>query len=87
MPFELKNVGSIYQKVVIKMLKSQFGMNIEMYINDMMIKTMQPINDFKDLQEVFRVIKEYGVRLTLRNEILELLLRCSLDILFKPMEL
>lgn len=87
MPFELKNVGSIYQKVVIKMLKSQFGMNIEMYINDMMIKTMQPINDFKDLQEVFRVIKEYGVRLTLRNAILELLLRCSLDILFKPMEL
>lgn len=36
---------------------------METYINDMMIKTVEPTNHVKDLEEVFRVIREYRMRL------------------------
>ena len=39
MPFSLKNVGSTYQRMMTKMFKSQMGKNIEVYIDDMMVKS------------------------------------------------
>ena len=38
MPFGLKNVGSIYQRMMTRMFKPQLGKNIEVYINDMVVK-------------------------------------------------
>ena len=39
MPFSLKNVGSIYQRMMIRMFESQLGKNIEIYIDDMVVKS------------------------------------------------
>ena len=39
MPFSLKNVGSTYQRMMTKMFKSQMGKNIEVYIDDMVVKS------------------------------------------------
>ena len=39
MLFSLKNVGSMYQRMMTKMFKSQMGKNIEVYINDMVVKS------------------------------------------------
>ena len=39
MPFSLKNVGSTYQRMMIRMFESQLGKNIEIYIDDMMVKS------------------------------------------------
>ena len=38
MPFGLKNVGSIYQRMMTRMFQSQLGRNIEIYIDDMVVK-------------------------------------------------
>ena len=38
MPFGLKNVGSTYQKMMIRMFEPQLGKNIEVYIDDMVVK-------------------------------------------------
>ena len=39
MPFGLKNVGSTYQMMIIRMFKPQLGKNIEVYIDDMVVKS------------------------------------------------
>ena len=38
MPFGLKNVGSMYQRMMTKMFEAQMGKNIEVYIDDMVVK-------------------------------------------------
>lgn len=40
MPFGLKNIGDTYQHLVNKMSKDQLGKNMEIYIDDMMIKSI-----------------------------------------------
>ena len=39
MPFDLKNAGSTYQRMITKMFESQMGKNIEVYIDDMVVKS------------------------------------------------
>ena len=39
MSFGLKNVGATYQRLVTRMFWSQIGKNVEVYINDMVIKS------------------------------------------------
>ena len=39
MPFGLKNVRSTYQKMMTRMFKSLLGKNIEIYIDDMLVKS------------------------------------------------
>ena len=39
MPFGLKNDRSTYQRMMTKMFKAQMGKNIEVFIDDMMVKS------------------------------------------------
>ena len=39
MPFSLKNAGSTYQKMMTRMFEPQLGKNIEIYIDDMVVKS------------------------------------------------
>ena len=39
MPFGLKNVRSTYQRMMTRMFESQLGKNIEVYIDDMVVKS------------------------------------------------
>ena len=39
MPFGLKNAGSTYQRMMIKMFETQMGKSIEVYIDDMVVKS------------------------------------------------
>ena len=39
MPFGLKNAGSTYQRMITKMFEAQMGKNIEVYIDDMVVKS------------------------------------------------
>ncbi|KAI3772663.1 hypothetical protein L6452_03853 [Arctium lappa] len=41
MPFGLKNAGSTYQRLVNKMFKDQLGDTMEVYIDDMLVKSRQ----------------------------------------------
>ena len=38
MPFGLKNARSTYQRMMTKMFKSQLGKNVEVYIDDMVVR-------------------------------------------------
>ena len=39
MPFGLKNAGSTYQRMMTRMFEPQLGKNIEVYIDDMVVKS------------------------------------------------
>uniref|UniRef100_A0A2N9I550 Uncharacterized protein n=1 Tax=Fagus sylvatica TaxID=28930 RepID=A0A2N9I550_FAGSY len=63
MPFGLKNAGATYQRMVTKMFKDQIGKTMEIYIDDMVVKSRSSQNHLKDLTETFRVLKLHKLRL------------------------
>ena len=62
MPFSLKNAGSTYQKMVTQMFESQIGRNVEVYIDNMVVKSKQVVEHLADLGEVLLVLKEHKLR-------------------------
>ena len=60
MPFRLKNVGATHQRMMTRMFRDKIGRTIEVYIDDMVVKSkweMQHINDLKRVFEVLRLHK------------------------------
>ena len=43
MPFGLKNTGATYQRMMTRMFKDKIGRTIEVYIDDMVVKSKQKI--------------------------------------------
>ena len=63
MSFGLKNAGSTYQRMMTKMFESQLGKNIEIYIDDMVVKSKMVSEHVGDLQAIFEILKKYKLRL------------------------
>ena len=57
MPFGLKNAGATYQRLVNRMFQKQIGTFMEVYIDDMLVKSI------KSLVEAFQVLKSYNMKL------------------------
>lgn len=49
MPFELKYLGATYQKLVNKMFVYLIGKIMEIYVDDMMVKSLQTKDNIKHL--------------------------------------
>ena len=65
MPFGLKNVGATYQRLVTKMFRPLLGKTMEVYIDDMLIKSKERPDLATHLQQVFDLLKAYGMKLNL----------------------
>ncbi|XP_065630146.1 uncharacterized protein LOC136067783 [Quercus suber] len=63
MPFGLKNAGSTYQRMMTRMFEPQLGRNIEVYIDDMVVKSKVVAEHVKDLESTFEVLRKYKLRL------------------------
>ena len=63
MPFKLKNVRSTYQRMMTRMFEPQLGKNIEVYINDMVVKIKAESEHVNDLESIFEVLREHKLRL------------------------
>ncbi|KAI5318322.1 hypothetical protein L3X38_038030 [Prunus dulcis] len=64
MPFRLNNAGSTYQRLVNKMFKSQIGKTMEVYIDDMVVKSQEKSQHIRHLEEVFNILRRYSMRLS-----------------------
>ena len=62
-PFGLKNVGSTYQRMMTKMFEPQLGKNIEVYIDDMVVKSKVASEHVGDLRSIFEILREHKLRL------------------------
>ena len=63
MPFRLKNVGATYQRVVNKMFQKHIETTIEVYINDMLVKSVKAELHVAHLAESFQILKNYNMKL------------------------
>ena len=63
MPFGLKNVGATYQRLETKMFRPLLGNTIEVYIDDMLVKSKERPNHDKHLQEAFELLRAYDMKL------------------------
>ena len=63
MQFGLKNVGATYQRLVIKMFKPLLGKIIEVYIDDMLVKSKEHLDHAEHLQEAFELLRVYDMKL------------------------
>ena len=59
MPFGLKNAGATYQRLVNKMFSKQMGRNMEVYVDDMLVKSKEELTYLDDLREMFATLKQY----------------------------
>lgn len=53
MPFGLKNVGAIYQRLVNKVFEGQLRRNMEAYVDDVLIKCREVPLHLANLKETF----------------------------------
>ena len=63
MPFGLKNTGSTYQRMMIKMFEPQLGKNVEVYIDDMVVKSKLVSGHLVDLANIFEILRRHKLRL------------------------
>ena len=63
MPFGLKNAGAMYQRLVNQMFKKQIGKNVEVYVNDMLVKSKEEEDHLDDLKETFNTLRQYNMKL------------------------
>ena len=63
MLFGLKNAGSTYQWMMTKMFELQLGKNIEVYIDDMVVKSKLVSEHIMDLKNIFEILREHKLRL------------------------
>ena len=63
MPFRLKNAGSAYQRMMTRMFESQLGKNIEVHIDDMVVKSKVVVEHLRDLGDIFEVLRKHKLRL------------------------
>ena len=63
MHFGLKNVGATYQRLVNHMFRPQIGQNVEVYVDDMLVKSLGEEKHLDDLQETFDTLRQYNMKL------------------------
>ena len=63
MPFGLKNAGSTYHRMMTKMFEPQLGKNVEVYIDDMVVKSKLVFEHLADLTNIFEILRRHKLHL------------------------
>ena len=63
MPFGLKNASATYQRLMYKMFANQIETNVQVYVDDMLVKSHREDNHLEDLKETFDILCSYNMKL------------------------
>nr|GEX37184.1 reverse transcriptase domain-containing protein [Tanacetum cinerariifolium] len=58
MPFGLKNAGATYQRLMDKAFEGQIGRNIEVYVDDLVVKSYTDAEMIRDIEETFHTLRK-----------------------------
>ena len=75
MPFGLKNVVATYQHLVNMMFKGQIGKTMEVYVNDMLVKSKAASDHIAHLADMFKILRKYRMKLNP--------LKCAFSVAFR----
>nr|GEX43897.1 reverse transcriptase domain-containing protein [Tanacetum cinerariifolium] len=67
MPFGLRNAGATYQRLVDEAFHKQIGRNMEVYMDDLIIKSRREDEIVRDVEETFKTLKEINMKLNPKN--------------------
>ena len=65
MPFGLKNAGATYQRLMNKMFALQIGRNVQVYVDNMLMKSRREEDHLEDLRKTFDTLRSYNMKLNL----------------------
>ena len=63
MPFGLKNTGVTYQRLMNRMFAPKIGRNVQVYVDDMLVKSQSEEDHLEDLRETFDTLRSYNLKL------------------------
>jgi ribonuclease HI len=63
MPFGLKNAGATYQRLVNKMFVNLIGRTMEVYVDDMLVKSLRTNDHVTHLCEMFQILRKHQMKL------------------------
>ena len=63
MPFGFKNAGATYQRLVNRMFQKQIDNTMEVYIDDMLVKSTTTELHIAHLSEAFQILRNYNMKL------------------------
>ena len=63
MPFGLKNVGATYQRLMTKIFQPLIGRMMEVYIDDMLVKSKERPDHTEHLRETFELLRTNSMKL------------------------
>nr|GEX31969.1 reverse transcriptase domain-containing protein [Tanacetum cinerariifolium] len=63
MPFGLKNASATYQRLMDKAFESQMGRNIEVYVDDLVVKSHTEAKMVRDIEETFQTLRKINMKL------------------------
>nr|GEZ78780.1 reverse transcriptase domain-containing protein [Tanacetum cinerariifolium] len=63
MPFGLKNTSATYQLLVDKAFDKQIGRNLEIYVDDLVIKSHKETELLRDIEETFYTLRRINMKL------------------------
>ena len=69
MPFRLKNAGATYQRLMNKMFKELTGDIMEVYIDDMCVKSKEKESHIEHLTRVFEILQKFKIKLNLGKNV------------------
>ena len=62
MPFGLKNAGSTYQRMMTRIFQLQLGKNIEVYMDDIVVKS-KVVFGMWETSGIFEILRKHKLRL------------------------
>ncbi|GJR40780.1 reverse transcriptase domain-containing protein [Tanacetum coccineum] len=63
MPFGLRNARATYQRLVDKAFHKQIGRNLEVYVDDLVIKSRTEDEIVRDIEETFQTLREINMKM------------------------
>ena len=67
MSFGLKNIGATYQRLVNKIFEDKIGKTIEVYVDDLLVKSPTMEQHIWDLEETFSTLYLYSMKLNVEK--------------------
>ena len=62
MSFGLKNVRDTYQRMITRMFEPQLGKSIEIYMDDMVVKSKLESEHINDLSNIFEILRRHKLQ-------------------------
>ena len=63
MPFGLKDAGATYERSVNKMFSKQIRKIMEVFVDNMLVKSKEKFSHLDDLKETFAILRQYQMKL------------------------